>query len=199
MLLRCLSPCSCVSFSVMGGKNNKPVHRSAGGGGGAGIDETTEKPFHSKEFMQAELDLLLQQKERLTWDEFKEQQKKKGEMEGAESRLEEEAQRRFRQELDEARSARLAAAGGVPDEPGKKSKKDKKHSKKHKKEKDKKEKDHKKKRRRSSSSSSDDSDSEEDQKRRKKSKKDKKDKSSKDTGPVSLRDFFAASSDEDND
>ena len=50
----------------MGGKNNKPVHRSAGGGGGGGGGETEEaaKPFHSKEYEQAQLEQLLNAKER---------------------------------------------------------------------------------------------------------------------------------------
>ena len=52
----------------------------------------TEKPFHSKEFMQQELDNLLNAPERPTWDEFKEQQRKKGEMEGTMDKVEQEAQ-----------------------------------------------------------------------------------------------------------
>ena len=60
----------------------------------------TEKPFHSKEFMQQELDNLLNAPERPTWDEFKEQQRKKGEMDGTMDKVEQEAQDRFRKELD---------------------------------------------------------------------------------------------------
>jgi len=184
----------------MGGKNNKPVHKSAGGGGGGGgVDEAAEKPFHSKEFEQAQLDQLLNAKERLTWDEFKEQQRKKGEMEGAESRADEEAQRLFRQELDEARNARLGGAAAAEDSSSKK-----KHSKKHKKEKHKKDKDkdkdkdkkHKKRSRHASSSSSDDSEEEEERRRKKKSKKEKKSSKDKADGPVSLRAFFAGSDDD---
>uniref|UniRef100_A0A7S2MIZ3 Uncharacterized protein n=1 Tax=Haptolina brevifila TaxID=156173 RepID=A0A7S2MIZ3_9EUKA len=175
----------------MGGKNNKPPHKSQMGGGGPPIDEEAAKPFHSKEFEQAQLDALLNAKERLTWDEFKEQQRKKGEMEGAESRAEEEAQRRFRQELDEARNARLGAKAAEEE-----SKKSKKKHKKHKKE------GHKKKKRRrdddSEEDDSEDSEDEEERRRKKKSKKEKKEKSSKADGPVSLRAFFAGSSDEDD-
>ena len=130
----------------MGGKNNKPVR--GGGGGGAPPPEETEKPFHSAEYEQQKLDELLNPVERPTWDEFKKQQQEKGAMESAEARLEEDEARRFRQELDEARAARLSGAGS-----SKKSKKEKKHkkekhkSKKHKKEKHK----HKKKKHRGSS------------------------------------------------
>ena len=118
----------------MGGKNNKPVR--GGGGGGAPPPEETEKPFHSAEYEQQKLDELLNPVERPTWDEFKKQQQAKGEMESATARLEEDEARRFRQELDEARAARLSGAGS-----SKKSKKEKKHKKeKHKKEKHKKKK-----------------------------------------------------------
>jgi hypothetical protein len=114
----------------MGKNSNKPVHKSqiARGGGGADADEE-QKPFHSKEYEQAQLESLLAGSSRPSWEEFKEQQRKRGELEGAEDRLEEEAQRRFRAELDEARNARLGAAEKSSD---------KKHKHKHKKDKDKK-------------------------------------------------------------
>ena len=101
-----------------------------------------EKPFHSKEYEQGYLDSLLNPKDRPTWDEFKEIQKKKNEMDGDGH---EEASRRFRQQLDEERAARLAERRGAQaEEKKKKHKKEKKHkSKKEKKEKHKKEK-HKK-------------------------------------------------------
>lgn len=178
----------------MGKNTNKPVHKSqlGGGGGGYGAGEegaVQDKPFHSKEFEQAHIDSLLNAKERPSWDEFKEQQRKKGELEGAEARLEEEAQRRFRQELDEARNARLGA-GTV--ETGKDKKKRKhKDSKKHKSHKEK-----KKKRRRSSGSSSDEDSESDERRKKKKSKKEKKAGDGKADGPVSLRAFFAGSSDE---
>ena len=47
-----------------------------------------------KEFEQAQIDRLLNAKERPSWDEFKEQQRRKGELEGAEALAEEEAQRK---------------------------------------------------------------------------------------------------------
>merc|ERR1712008_588485 len=140
------------------------------GGGGGGDDQTeTEKPFHSKEFEQQHLDNLLNQKERPTWDEFKEQQRKKGEMEGDMDKVEQEAQDRFRKELDADRAQRLARNKGTEEEVGsKKKKKDKHKSKKDKKEKkEKKEKSKKKKRHRDSSDSDSSS---EDVKRSKSSK-----------------------------
>tara|TARA_B110001452_G_scaffold242811_1_gene225838 strand:+ start:258 stop:875 length:618 start_codon:yes stop_codon:yes gene_type:complete len=205
----------------MGGKNpGKPQGRRTGGGGGE--TEETEKPFHSKQYEQEYLDSLLNAKERPTWDEFKEQQRKKGEMEGDMAKLEEEAQKRFRKELDEERAARLAhgtnrtaeeAAAGQ-----KKQKKDK-----HK----------KKKRERSDDDDSSSEDDEAERKRRKKEKKEKKErkkekkekekkekhkkkkrrkdsdsdssssdddegrKSKKAEAPVSLSSFFAAGDDSD--
>ena len=163
------------------------------------------RPFHSKEYEQAQLQKLLEPSQRPTWDEFKEQQRKKGELDGAEARAEEEAQRRFRAELDEARNARLGAAEAAAAEAGKKKKH--KHKHKHKKDKDG-HKDKKKKRKRGSGSSDsedDASDSESEEERRSKKKKshksekkEKKEKKSKADGPISLRAFFAeGSSDED--
>eukprot|EP00320_Phaeocystis_rex_P019438 CAMPEP_0119070394 /NCGR_PEP_ID=MMETSP1178-20130426/37978_1 /TAXON_ID=33656 /ORGANISM="unid sp, Strain CCMP2000" /LENGTH=172 /DNA_ID=CAMNT_0007052229 /DNA_START=27 /DNA_END=545 /DNA_ORIENTATION=- len=168
----------------MGGKNpGKPTRRPTGGGGGDVDNEPTEKPFHSKEFEQQHLDNLLNAPERPTWDEFKEQQRKKGELEGDMAKVEEEAQRRFRKELDADRAQRLAQGRnkGAEDETGRKKKKDKHKSKKDKKEKkEKKEKSKKKKRRRDSSDS--DSSSEDA----------KRSKSTKAEAPVSLSSFFAA-------
>ena len=116
----------------MGGKNpGKPQKRSGGGAGGGGEDLVeTEKPFHSKEFMQQELDNLLNAPERPTWDEFKEQQRKKGEMEGTMDKVEQEAQDRFRKELDADRAARLARKPVEEERGSKKKKKDKHKSKK---------------------------------------------------------------------
>ena len=69
-----------------------------GGHGGVGDEEPQqgdgmERDFHSKEFEKAELERLLNPVERPSWEQFKEQQRKKGEMEGAEARTEEEEQR----------------------------------------------------------------------------------------------------------
>lgn len=185
--------------SRMGKNTNKPVHKSQlGGGSGGGFEEAQEKPFHSKEYEQAQLDALLHAKERPTWDEFKAEQRRKGELEGAEARAEEEAQRKFREELDVARNARLGAAEQAEEQRSKKKKKKKHGSKKHKKENHKEGK-KKKKRRRSSSSSSDDSD-DSDSSHKKKSRKHKREQTSgKADGPVSLRAFFAGSSSEDSD
>ena len=70
-------------------------------------DDIAEKPFHSAEYEQKYLNDLLNAPERPSWDEFKEQQRKKGEMESDFARVEAEQARRFRKELDEARAARL--------------------------------------------------------------------------------------------
>ena len=157
----------------MGKNSNKPVHKSqiARGGGGADADEE-QKPFHSKEYEQAQLESLLAGSQRPTWEEFKEQQRKRGELEGAEDRLEEEAQRRFRVELDEARNARLGAAEKSSE---------KKHKHKHKKDKE-------KKKHRS-------------EKKDKESKEGREGHGhgSKADGPVSLRAFFAEGSSSDDD
>lgn len=123
----------------MGKNNNKPVR--APPPPSAAEADFEEKPFHSKEFEKEYLEGLLNAKERPTWDEFKEIQRKKKEADG--DGIHEAAQRKFRQQLDEERAARLAARGGVQSEPKKKDKKrkDKKNkSKKEKKEKQKKEK-----------------------------------------------------------
>ena len=86
----------------MGGKNPGKPQRNyggGGGGGGGGFDDEggaageQERAFHSKEFEQAELDRLMNPVERPSWEQFKEQQRKKGEMEGAAARAEEEEQR----------------------------------------------------------------------------------------------------------
>ena len=202
----------------MGGKNpGKPGRRPTGGGGG-GETEETEKPFHSKQYEQEYLDSLLNAKERPTWDEFKEQQRKKGEMEGDMAKLEEEAQKRFRKELDEERAARLAHGTNRTAEEaaaGQKKKKKDKHK--------------KKKRERSDDDDSSSEDDEAERKRRKKEKKERKKEkkekekkekhkkkkrrkdsdsdssSSEDEGrkgkkaeaPVSLSSFFAAGDDSD--
>lgn len=176
----------------MGGKNpgkpSKQPRRSGGGGNGEdGPEFAEEKPFHSKEYEQKLLDDLVNPKERLTWDEFKEQQKQKGLLEGAAAAADEEAQRKFRAELDEARAARLAnpknqEQGGKRKHKSKKHKKDKK---------DGKAKKDKKKRRRKDSSSSSDSESDSSDHKKKKKKTGKAD------GPVSLKAFFNADSDSD--
>lgn len=177
----------------MGGKNpgkpSKQPRKSGGGGGGDGDgpEFAEEKPFHSKEFEQQYLDDLMNPKDRLTWDEFKEQQKQKGLLEGAAAAADEEAQRKFRAELDEARAARLSKPKDQ-DKGGKRKHKSKKHKKDKKDGKDKKD---KKKRRRKESSSSSDSDSDSSDHKKKKKKKGKAD------GPVSLRAFFNADSDSD--
>ena len=142
----------------------------------------------SKEFEQAQLDALLNAPERPSWDEFKKQQQLKNEAEGAEARKEEEAQRKFRQELDEARNARLGSGAGGNEREKKKKDKHKKHRHKHKDSKREREKDEKKKKKRkkrhSSDSSSDSSDDGE------KSERKKSKSSSKADGPISLRAFF---------
>ena len=99
------------------------------------LPNESDKPFHSKEFEQQHLDNLLNAPERPTWDEFKEQQRKKGEMEGDMDKLEQEAQRRFRKELDEERAQRLAHGRNQP--AGEESSKKKKKKDKHKSKKDK--------------------------------------------------------------
>lgn len=144
----------------------------------------------SKEYEQAQIDKLLNPVERPSWDQFKEQQRLKNEAEGAEARREEEAQRRFRKELDEARMARLGDGSSKDKDKKKKdkSKKDKHKSKKHKSRHDKSDKKKKKKKRKrhssSSSGSSDSSDSEEPA-----SAKKAKIATNAD-GAVSLRSFF---------
>ncbi|KAL3909292.1 MAG: hypothetical protein SGPRY_009480 [Prymnesium sp.] len=172
----------------MGKNNNKPVRAPPPPSGTEGDFE--EKPFHSKEYEKEYLDGLLQPKERPTWDEFKEIQRKKNDMDG--DVAQEAAQRRFRQQLDEERGARLAERRGVQaDEKkrDKKSRKEKKHkSKKEKKEKHKKAK-HKKRRRDDSSNYDSDDSSEENDGKKAKVKAD---------GPVSLRSFFAAGSSDDD-
>ncbi|EOD16154.1 hypothetical protein EMIHUDRAFT_119116 [Emiliania huxleyi CCMP1516] len=170
-----------------GKNNNKPVKRPS-----APVDaevEEGEKPFHSSVFEQERLNSLINAPERQTWDEFKETLRKKGEMDGDETRLQEEAQRRFRKELDEARTTRRARAARMGDGKGdssakeKRSKKEKK-GKKEKKEKRKREK--KKKRRRDASDSDSDS---ADAKKKKKSKD-----GGSGGGPVRLSSFFNGSS-----
>lgn len=89
----------------MGKNTNKPVRAPPPPSGGEADFE--EKPFHSKEYENNYLDSLLNAKERPTWDEFKEIQRKKAEMDG--DGANEEAQRRFRKELDEVR---YRVAGG---------------------------------------------------------------------------------------
>ena len=197
-----------VRARCMGKNKNKPVHKAAaGGGGGAGGDDfglsEQTRPFHSKEFEQQHLNDLINYKERISWDEFKEEQRKKGLMEGAEARAEEEAQRAFRKELDDARDARLAAAAASKgDGKGDERRKHKKSKHKHHKEKKEKHK-HKKRRRHSSSSSSSSSESEDrSHKKRKKEHRSEKKERKRDKklatnadGAVSLRSFFAAGSD----
>ena len=134
--LRCrAAPSSCPCDKsrpprTMGGKNPGKPQKRAGGGGGGDDQTEAEKPFHSKEFMQQELDNLLNAPERPTWDEFKEQQRKKGEMEGDMDKVEQEAQDRFRKELDADRAARLARKPAEEEGGSKKKKKDKHKSKK---------------------------------------------------------------------
>ena len=89
----------------MGKNNNKPVRLPPPPSATEGDFE--EKPFHSKQYEQEYLDSLLNAPERQSWDEFKEQQRKKGEMESQHARAEEAAQREFRRQLDEERAAKL--------------------------------------------------------------------------------------------
>lgn len=182
------------AHDAMGKNTNKPVRLPPPPSSGE-YEEQERGVKHSKEFEQAELDRLLNPTERPSWDQFKEQQRKKLEAETAETRQDEEAQRKFRAELDEARRVRLGAAS---EEKAKESHKKKKHHKKHKKEskkgKDEKKHRHKKRRRRDSSSSdSDDSSESSGQQHKKKAKEQKAD------GPISLRAFFQAGSDDDDD
>ena len=184
----------------MGKNTNKPVRGGKGGGGGGyggggggygddgeGGDTSGGMMKHSKEFEQAELDRLLNPVERPSWEQFKEQQRKKGEMEGAEARAEEDAQRKFRAELDAARNARLGAAEAAAAS----EKKKKKHKDKHRKDKHKEKDKHKHKKRRRDDSSDDSSASSDEESK-------KKTKSAKADGPISLRAFFSqGSSDED--
>ena len=182
----------------MGKNQQHQMAKAARGGGGGGASEEDRGAgmmAMSKEYEQAQLDKLLNPTERPTWDQFKEQQRLKNEAEGAEARKEEEAQRRFRQELDEARIARLG--GGEADGDKKKKKKDKHKSKKHKSKdskRDKSEKKRKKKRKHhgSSSSSSDSEDSDVERSGRKKPKV-----QTGADGAVSLRSFWDNQSDSD--
>ena len=87
----------------MGKNTNKPVRFPSGGGGGGDFEpEQKEQAFHSSEFEQQHLESLLNPVERLTWDQFKEQQRQKGLLEGAEERKAEEERKQFRKELDDA-------------------------------------------------------------------------------------------------
>ena len=78
----------------MGKNTNKPVHKSAMPRADAGESNTSEGQMPmSKEMEEAQLERLLNPVERPSWEQFKEQQRLKGEMEGKEARAEEEAQR----------------------------------------------------------------------------------------------------------
>eukprot|EP00967_Tisochrysis_lutea_P137794 scaffold247861_cov41-Tisochrysis_lutea.AAC.1 len=176
-----------------GGKNNnKPVRRPSGPALGVDLEETTEKAFHSSAYEQERLNSLINAPERQTWEEFKETLRKKGEMDGDVSRAEEEAQRRFRQELDAARAERMGGGGSEGDS----SRKRKKEKKEKRRKKSKREKDKKKRRR----NDSEISDSESSDSRAQKSKKGKSSKQNGAAGaPVKLSSFFQAdSSDSDS-
>ena len=57
----------------MGKNTNKPIHKSQmAKGPGPGEMEEEARPFHSKEYEQAQLEALLNPSQRPTWDEFKE-------------------------------------------------------------------------------------------------------------------------------
>ena len=71
-------------------KNAQRAKASGGGGGGGDLESGTGQMACSKEYEQAQLDRLLNPTERPTWDEFKEQQRKKMELEGADARREEQ-------------------------------------------------------------------------------------------------------------
>mmetsp|Transcript_24758 Transcript_24758/g.51807 ORF Transcript_24758/g.51807 Transcript_24758/m.51807 type:complete len:161 (+) Transcript_24758:33-515(+) len=152
------------------GKNNNKPQRPPPKPEASGEDYE-EKPFHSKQFEKEYLDSLLNAPERQTWDEFKEQQRKKGEMESADARAEEEAQREFRRQLDAERAAKLTRKADAKAEAADGSRKKEKH---------KKEK-HKKKKRKHADSESSDSAQE---------KRPKKEKRTKAEAPVSLSSFF---------
>jgi len=171
----------------MGKNNNKPVRLPPPPGGGE--PDFEEKPFHSKQYEQEYLDSLLNAPERQTWDEFKEAQRKKGEMESQTARAEEAAQIEFRRQLDAERAGKLTKkqeAAAAEKANSSKTEKEKKKS-------SKKERHKKKKRRRDDSSDSDSDDSEQEKKSKKKKKK--KDKAKAD-GPVSMSSFFNASDSE---
>jgi hypothetical protein len=180
--------------SLSQGKNTtKPVRAVKSSGGGPDLDESTEKAFHSSAFEQERLNTLINAPERQTWEEFKETLRKKGEMDGDVSRAEEEAQRRFRKELDAARAERLGGGGGGEADGGGSTKKRKKDRKEKRRKKSKKDKREKKKRRRDESGEESESGSSGG-----KDKKVKRGKSSKEEGgsgaPVKLSAFFNASS-----
>ena len=76
----------------MGKNTNKPVHKSAMPRADAGESNTSEGQMPmSKEMEEAQLERLLNPVERPSWEQFKEQQRLKGEMEGKEARAEVEA------------------------------------------------------------------------------------------------------------
>ena len=77
----------------MGKNTNKPVHKSQLASSGEPTDPSEGKMPMSKEMEDAQLERLLNPVERPSWEQFKEQQRLKGEMEGKEAREEEEAQR----------------------------------------------------------------------------------------------------------
>lgn len=182
-----------VPISDWQGKNTtKPVRPVKSSGGGPDLDESTEKAFHSSAFEQERLNSLINAPERQTWEEFKETLRKKGEMDGDVSRAEEEAQRRFRKELDAARAERLGGGGDGEADGGGSTKKRKKERKEKRRKKSKKDKREKKRKRRDESEESDSGSS------GGKGKKAKRGKSSKEGGgagaPVKLSSFFEASS-----
>mgnify|MGYP003685259021 FL=1 len=168
------------------------MRRPSGPALGVDLEETTEKAFHSSAYEQERLNSLINAPERQTWEEFKETLRKKGEMDGDVSRAEEEAQRRFRQELDAARAERMGGGGSEGDS----SRKRKKEKKEKRRKKSKREKDKKKRRR----NDSEISDSESSDSRAQKSKKGKSSKQNGAAGaPVKLSSFFQAdSSDSDS-
>lgn len=173
----------------MGKNANRPV-RHTGGSGGAGGDSYEEqyakREFHSEEYKKRELELLLAQPERVSWEEFKKQQDQK--------KMEEEAEfyghgmdmASYRKQLDEERDEKLRKRAAERERQQQDADKSKKKEKKRKgKDKDRKK---KKKRQRDGSGSSTDSD-EADPKGAKKKKQPK-------SAPVKLSEFFQTAADD---
>mmetsp|Transcript_11773 Transcript_11773/g.26428 ORF Transcript_11773/g.26428 Transcript_11773/m.26428 type:complete len:203 (+) Transcript_11773:70-678(+) len=195
----------------MGRSSGKQNKFSGGGGGGApGPDEGGMK--HSAHFEAEEIRILLEQKPRMSWEEYKE--KHKDQLSDKMGMGIEREQAEYRKQLDEERELRLARGvnkgkdgkdgkGAKKDKKDKKDKSDKKEKKKFKKEKKKLKKEAKKarksegggeegeagKKRSRDDSSSSSSDSDDEPEKEKKKKKEKKESGSEEEGPVRLSDF----------
>mmetsp|Transcript_10470 Transcript_10470/g.35526 ORF Transcript_10470/g.35526 Transcript_10470/m.35526 type:complete len:174 (-) Transcript_10470:668-1189(-) len=117
----------------MGKNAGKPVRHTGGGGGGDSYEDAWEKrEFHSKEYQQRELEMLLNAPERMSWDEWKALQQKKKAEEEAEFFGAGEDMLSYRRKLDAEREAKLQARAAAKEEAraesdkGKRAKKEKK-------------------------------------------------------------------------